>query len=95
MVSEIEITKIFTNFSKINYTDMKSIQINILSDNDELEVMNLLSFLEKKDVISVGNIRNLSIPGKPLTINELNEQLDISRKSKSYTASEAKAILGL
>ena len=74
---------------------MRSIQINILSDNDEVEVMNLLSFLEKKEVISVGSIRNLSIPGKPMTINELNEQLDISRKSKSYTASEAKAILGL
>lgn len=74
---------------------MRSIQINILSDNDELEVMNLLSFLEKKEVISVGSIRNLSIPGKPMAINELNEQLDISRKSRSYTASEAKAILGL
>ena len=74
---------------------MRSIQINILSDNDELEVMNLLSFLEKKEVISVGSIRNLSIPGKPMAINELNEQLDISRKSKSYTASEAKAILRL
>jgi hypothetical protein len=74
---------------------MRSIQINILSDKDEVEVMNLLSFLEKKDVISVGNIRNLSVPGKPMSINELNEQLDISRKSKSYSASEARAILGL
>lgn len=74
---------------------MRSIQINILSDKDEMEVMNLLSFLEKKDVISVGNIRNLSVPGKPMTINELNEQLDISRKSKSYSASEARTILGL
>lgn len=74
---------------------MRSIQINILSDKDEIEVMNLLSFLEKKDVISMGNIRNLSIPGNPLTINELNEQLDISRKSKSYSASEARTILGL
>jgi hypothetical protein len=74
---------------------MRSIQINILSDKDEMEVMNLLSFLEKKDVISVGNIRNLSVPGKPMSINELNEQLDISRKSKSYSASEARAILGL
>jgi DNA-binding transcriptional regulator GbsR (MarR family) len=43
----------------------------------------------------VGNIRNLSVPGKPMSINELNEQLDISRKSKSYSASEARAILGL
>ena len=74
---------------------MKSIQINILSDNDESEVMGLLSFLEKKEVISVGNIRNMSIPGKPMSINELNEQLDISRKSKSYSVSEAKAILGI
>jgi hypothetical protein len=74
---------------------MKSIQINILSDIDEIEVMGLLSLLEKKAIISVGNIRNMSIPGKPLTVNELNEQLDISRKSKSYTASEAKAILGI
>jgi hypothetical protein len=74
---------------------MRSIQINILSDKDEIEVMNLLSFLEKKDVISMGNIRNLSVPGKPMSINELNEQLDISRKSKSYSASEARAILGL
>ena len=74
---------------------MRSIQINILSDNDELEVMNLLSFLEKKEVISVGSIRNLSVPGKPMAINELNEQLNISRKSRSYTASEAKAILRL
>lgn len=74
---------------------MKSIQINILSDIDEVEVMGLLSLLEKKSIISVGNIRNMSIPSKPMTINELNEQLDISRKSKSYTASEAKAILGV
>ena len=74
---------------------MKSIQINIFSNNDEMEVMGLLSFLEKKAVISVGDIRNMSIPGKPMTINELNEQLDISRKSKSYTASEAKSILGI
>ena len=74
---------------------MKSIQINILSDNDESEVMGLLSFLEKKEVISVGNIRNMSIPDKPMSIDELNEQLDISRKSKSYSVSEAKAILGL
>lgn len=74
---------------------MKSIQINILSDIDEVEVMDLLSLLEKKSIISVGNIRNMSIQGKPMTINELNEQLDISRKSKSYTASEAKAILGI
>jgi DNA-binding transcriptional regulator GbsR (MarR family) len=37
----------------------------------------------------------MSIPGKPMTINELNEQLDISGKSKSHTASEAKAILGI
>ena len=72
---------------------MKSIQINILSDNDEIEVMGLLSLLEKNAMISVGNIRNLSIPGKPMSINELNEQLDISRKSKSYSANEAKAIL--
>ena len=74
---------------------MKSIQINILSDNDESEVMGLLSFLEKKKVISVGNIRNMSVPGKPMSIGELNEQLDISRKSKSYSASQAKAILGI
>ena len=74
---------------------MRSIQINILSDKDEMEVMNLISFLEKKDVISVGSIRNLSVPGKPMTINELNEQLDISRKSKSYSANEARTILGL
>lgn len=74
---------------------MRSIQINILSDKDEVEVMNLISLLEKKDVISVGSIRNLSVPGKPMTINELNEQLDISRKSKSYSASEARTILGL
>jgi hypothetical protein len=85
----------FSNFSKIKNKIMRSIQINILSDNDEMEVMGLLSLLEKKAVISVGNIRNMSIPGKPMTINELNEQLDISRKSKSYTASEAKAILGI
>ena len=74
---------------------MRSIQINILSDKDEMEVMNLISFLEKKNVISVGSIRNLSVPGKPMTINELNEQLDISRKSKSYSANEARTILGL
>lgn len=74
---------------------MKSIQVNILSDNDEIEVMGLLSFLEKKAVISVGNIRNISIPGKPMTVNELNEQLDISRKSKSYTTTEARTILGI
>jgi hypothetical protein len=85
----------FSNFSKIKNNIMRSIQINILSDNDEMEVMGLLSFLEKKAVISVGNIRNMSIPGKPMTINELNEQLDISRKSKSYSASETKAILGI
>ena len=72
---------------------MRSIQINILSDKDEMEVMNLISFLEKKDVISVGSIRNLSVPGKPMTINELNEQLDISRKSKSYSVNEARTIL--
>ena len=87
--------KMFSNFSKIKNKIMRSIQINILSDNDEMEIMGLLSFLEKKAVISVGNIRNMSIPGKPMTINELNEQLDISRKSKSYTVSEAKAILGI
>jgi hypothetical protein len=74
---------------------MKSIQINILSDSDETEVMNLLSFLEKKAVISVGSIKNISIPGKPITVDELNEQLEISRKSKSYTAQEAKILLGL
>ena len=85
----------FINFCKIKDKIMKSIQINIFSNNDEMEVMGLLSFLEKKAVISVGDIRNMSIPGKPMTINELNEQLDISRKSKSYTASEAKSILGI
>lgn len=46
-------------------------------------------------LIKLIQTKNLSVPGKPVTIKELNEQLDISRKSKSYTLSEAKAILGL
>jgi hypothetical protein len=74
---------------------MRTIEVNILADDDEEFVMNILNALAKKRIIEINRIKDVTRPGKPMTTEELNRLIEESEQSRSYSVEEAKAMLGL
>ncbi|RRA99771.1 hypothetical protein [Larkinella rosea] len=74
---------------------MRTIEVNILADDDEEFVMNILNALAQKRIIEINLHKDVIRPGKPMTTGELNRLIDESELSRSYSVEEAKAMLGL
>ena len=74
---------------------MKTIELDIFVDSDEEEVMRYLQVLEAKHIIGLRKMRSTVLPGEPMSVNELNRQIEKSERSKSYNAQEARKYLGL
>ncbi|GAB3316780.1 hypothetical protein GCM10027299_07440 [Larkinella ripae] len=74
---------------------MRTIEVNILADDDEEFVMNILNALAQKRIIAINTPKETVRPGKPMTVNELNWMIDESEQSRSYSVEEAKAMLGI
>lgn len=74
---------------------MRTIEVNILADDDEEFVMNILKALAQKQIIEINTHTGAVRSGKPMTTNELNRLIDESEQSRSYSVEEAKAMLGL
>ena len=74
---------------------MRTIEVNILADDDEEFVMNILNALAKKRIIEINRIKDVTRPGKPMTTEELNRLIEESEQSRSYSVEEAKVMLGL
>ena len=56
---------------------MKTLELDIFSDTDEDEVMKYLRVLEDKHLIGLRKSKSTVLPGEPLTVEELNRQIDI------------------
>ena len=74
---------------------MKTIELDIFVDSDEEEVMKYLQVLEAKHIIGLRKMKSTVLPGEPLSVNELNRQIEKSEMSKSYNVQEARKYLGL
>lgn len=71
---------------------MKVLEINIYTDSEEALILEALKELESKFNMKVKPSfkRSLALPGEPMTVKELNDQIDKSEKSKLYSFEEAK-----
>lgn len=65
------------------------IALNIKNKIDEAFVLSILDALQKKEIIDIQT--NFDI--NPLTIQELNNKIEQSEQSKSFTANEAKEMI--
>ena len=74
---------------------MKTIELDIFVDSDEEEVMRYLQVLEAKHIIGLRKMKSTVLPGEPMSVNELNRQIEKSEMSKSYNVQEARKYLGL
>lgn len=74
---------------------MKTLELDIFSDTDEDEVMKYLRVLEDKHLIGLRKLKSTVLPGEPLTIEQLNRQVEKSEKSRAYTPQEARKYLGI
>lgn len=74
---------------------MRTIEVNILADDDEEFIMNILNALAQKQLIEINVHKSAVRPGKPMTAEALNRLIDESEQSRSYSVEEAKAMLGL
>lgn len=74
---------------------MKTLELDIFSDTDEDEVMKYLRVLEDKYLIGLRKSKSTVLPGEPLTIEQLNRQVEKSEKSRAYTPQEAREYLGI
>lgn len=74
---------------------MKTFQIDVLEENNEGLVMNLLQALEKNKIVRFSTKKSHVTPGEPMSVNELDNLLDKSLKSKSYSYDDAKKYLNL
>lgn len=74
-----------------------TITLNVFSDNDDKIVLDFIHDLQNKHILDVSPIRkSISIPGSPISSQELIEQIELARKStRKYTEEEAKRILQL
>ncbi len=74
---------------------MKTLELDIFSDTDEDEVMKYLRVLEDKHLIGLRKSKSTVLPGEPLTVEQLNKQIEKSETSRAYTPQEARKYLGI
>ncbi len=74
---------------------MKTLELDIFSDTDEDEVMKYLRVLEDKHIIGLRKSKSTVLPGEPLTVEQLNRQIEKSEMSKAYSSQEARKYLGI
>jgi hypothetical protein len=74
---------------------MKTLELDIFSDTDEDEVMKHLRVLEDRHIIGLRKSKSTVLPGDPLTVEQLNRQIEKSEMSRAYTPQEARKYLGI
>jgi hypothetical protein len=74
---------------------MKTLELDIFSDTDEDEVMKHLRVLEDRHIIGLRISKSTVLPGDPLTVEQLNRQIEKSEMSRAYTQQEARKYLGI
>lgn len=74
-----------------------TLTLNVFSDNDDKIVFDFIQDLQNKHILDIAPIRkSISIPGSPISSQELIEQIELARRStKTYTEEEARRILQL
>ncbi|MCU0354024.1 MAG: hypothetical protein MUD08_09865 [Cytophagales bacterium] len=72
---------------------MRTVSLEITSDEDEEFVMSILRALEQKKLIQLSNARLLGLPGGPMSVETANAVLTEAEAGKSFTAEEARKYL--
>jgi hypothetical protein len=75
---------------------MTTLDVTILADSDEPFVMSILGAMAEKKLIRV-NATDVSIvrPGSPLSVAQLNQQIEKSERSGRVSVEDAKKQLGV
>jgi|GEM_PF-6116739 hypothetical protein len=74
---------------------MRTIEIDILSDQDEELILNVLRAFEQQNRVSLKEKNTHCLPGKPFTESEFDQLIEKAEGSRKYSYEEAKAFLGL
>ncbi|TAE23422.1 MAG: hypothetical protein EAZ91_22440 [Cytophagales bacterium] len=74
---------------------MRTIEVDILSDQDEELILSVLRAFEQQNRVSLKEKTESHMPGKPFTESEFDQLVDRAEKSRTYSYEEAKAFLGL
>ncbi|GAB4021910.1 hypothetical protein [Spirosoma koreense] len=74
---------------------MKTIEVNILDDEDQDFVMSILNALAQKHIIEFDRADSFPAEGPQLSDKELIDRIRISERGQPYSFEEAKARLGL
>lgn len=74
---------------------MRTIEVAILSDQDETLIMDVLRAFEQQNRVSLHEKNETYLPGKPFSEAEFDQLIEKAEHSRPYTHEQAKAFLGL
>lgn len=74
---------------------MRTIEVAILSDQDETLIMNVLQAFAQQNRIALREKDASYLPGKPFTEAEFDQLIEKAEQSRPCSYEEAKAFLGL
>jgi len=74
---------------------MRTIEVAILSDQDETLIMSVLKAFEQQNRVSLREKDAAYLPGHPFSETEFDELIEKAERSRPHTYEEAKAFLGL
>jgi tRNA pseudouridine-54 N-methylase len=74
---------------------MKTYEVEVMEADNETLVMSLLQALEKNNIVKFSTKKSYVTPGEPMSVDEFENLIDKSLKSKSYTYEEARKYLNL
>lgn len=74
---------------------MRTIEVAILSDQDEMLIMNVLRAFEQQNRVSLREKEAAHLPGQPFSEAEFDQLIEKAEQSRPYTYEEAKAFLGV
>lgn len=74
---------------------MRTIEVDIISDQDEELILSVLRAFEQQHRVSLKEKNTAYLPGKPFTESEFDQVIEKAQSSRKYSYEEAKAFLGL
>lgn len=74
---------------------MRTIEVDILSDQDEELILSVLRAFEQQNRVSLKEKNASYLPGKPFIETEFDQLIEKAQNSRKYDYDEAKAFLGL
>ena len=82
-------------FDQNDFKEMRTIEVAILSDQDETLIMDVLKAFEQQNRVSLREKDATYLPGQPFLETEFDQLIEKAERSQPYTYEQARAFLGL